>query len=37
MKRYVCKLLPEDTKLEITFQGNKLNSCFSMKDKTKFE
>ena len=37
MKRYVSKLLPEDTKLEITFRGNKLNSCFSMEDKIKFE
>ena len=37
MKRYVNKLLPEHTKLEITFTGKKLNSCFSIKDKTKFE
>ena len=35
MKRYVSKLLPEHTKLEIT--GKKLNSCFSIKDKTSFE
>ena len=34
MKRYVSKLLPEHTKLEITFTGKKLNSCFSIKDKT---
>ena len=37
MKRYVSKLLPEHTKLEITFTGKKLNSCFLIKDKTKFE
>ena len=37
MKRYVCKLLIEHAKLEITFTAKKLNSCFSMKDKTKFE
>ena len=37
MKRYVSKLLPEHTKLEITFTGKKLNSCFSLKDKTSFE
>ena len=37
MKRYVSKLLPEHTKLEITFTGKKLNSCFSIKDKTSFE
>ena len=37
MKRYASKLLPERTKLEITFAGKKLNSCFSIKDKTKFE
>ena len=35
--RYVCKLLPEHTKLDITFTGNKLNSYFSLKDKTSFE
>ena len=37
MKRDVSKLLPEHTKLEITFIGKKLNSCFSIKDKTSFE
>ena len=37
MKRYVNKLLPEHTKLEITFTGTKRNSCFSLKDKTSFE
>ena len=37
MKRYVSKLFPEHTKLEITFSGKKLNSCFSIKDKISFE
>ena len=37
MKRYVSKLLSEYTKLEITIIGKKLNSCFSIKDKTSFE
>ena len=37
MKRYVSKLLPEHMKLEITFTGKKLNSCFLFKDKTRFE
>ena len=37
MKRYVSQLLPEHTKLEITFKGKKLNSCFSIKHETKFE
>ena len=37
MKRYVSKLLPEHTKLEITFTGKKLDLCFSLKDKTSFE
>ena len=37
MKRYVSKLVPEHTKLEITFTVKKLNSCFSIKDKTSFE
>ena len=36
LKRYVSKLLPENTKLEITFISKKLNSCFSIKDKTNF-
>ena len=36
-KSYVSKLLPEHTKIEITFTGKKINSCFSIKDKTKFE
>ena len=31
MKRYVCKLLIEHAKLEITFTGKKLNSCFFNK------
>ena len=37
MERYASKLLPEHTKLKITFKGKKPNSCFSIKDKTKFE
>ena len=37
MKRYVSKLLPEHTKLEVTFTGKKSNSRFSIKDKAKFE
>ena len=37
MKGYVSKLLPEHTKLEISFKGKKLNSYFSLKDKTRFE
>ena len=37
MKRYVSKLLPEHTKLEITFTGKKFNSYFCIKDKTSCE
>ena len=37
MKRYASKLLPAQTKLEITFTCKKPNSCFSKKDKTNFE
>ena len=37
MKRYVSKLLLEHTKLEITFTGKKLSSCFSIKDEANFE
>ena len=32
-ERYVTKLLPEHTKLEINLTGKKLNSRFSLKDK----
>ena len=32
MKRYVSKLLPKHTKLEIPFTGKKLNSCFLLND-----
>ena len=28
MTRYANKVLPEHTKLEMTFTGTKLNSCF---------
>ena len=37
MKKNISKLLPDNAKLEITFTGKKLNSCFSIKDKTTFE
>ena len=37
MKRYVSKLILEHTKLELTLTGKKLNSCFSIKDKTSIE
>ena len=37
MKSYVSKLLPEHTKLKITFTGKKLNSFFSIKNKTIFK
>ena len=37
LNRYVSILLPDHTKLEITFTGEKRNSCFSIKDKTRFE
>ena len=37
MKRHVSKLVPEHAKLEITFTVKKLNSCFSLKDKTSFD
>ena len=37
MNRYVSILLPDHTKLEITFTGEILNWRFSIKDKTRFE
>ena len=37
MKRYVSKLLPEHTKLKITFTSKIFNSRLSIKHKTKFE
>ena len=37
MKRYVSILLPDHTKLEITFTGKKPNSCFPIKDKSSLE
>ena len=37
MKRYVNKILPENVKVQTTFTGKRLSSCFKTKDKTKFE
>ena len=31
------RLLPSNIKVQVSFTGNKLNSCFNIKDKTKFE
>ena len=36
MKSYVKKILPENVKVQTTYTGKRLNSCFKTKDKTKF-
>ena len=37
MKRYVNKILLENVKVQTTFTGKRLSSCFKTKDRTKFE
>ena len=37
MKMYVKKILPEIAKVQTTFTGKQLNSCFKTEDRTKFE
>ena len=37
IKKYVNKLLPNNTKIEVAFKSTKLRSCFNVKDKTDFE
>ena len=33
----IKRLLPSNIKVQVSFTGNKLNSCFNIKDKIKFE
>ena len=35
--RKTIKRLPSNIKVQVSFTGNKLNSCFNIKDKTKSE
>ena len=37
MKRYVNKILLENVKVQTTFTGKRLSSCFKTKDRTNFE
>ena len=37
MKGYVNIILPENVKVQTTFTGKRLSSCFKTKDRTKFE
>ena len=37
MKSYVNKILLENVKVQTTFTGKRLSSCFKTKDRTKFE
>ena len=37
MNKYVSKLLPNNTKVEVEYKSTKLSSCFNVKDKINFE
>ena len=37
VRKTIKRLLPSNIKTQVSFTGNKLSSCFSIKDKTKFE
>ena len=37
MNKYVSKLLPNNTKVEVVYKSTKLSSCFNVKDKIDFE
>ena len=37
IRKTIKRLLPSNVKVQVSFTGNKLNSCFNIKDKTKFE
>ena len=37
IRKTIKILLPSNIKVQVSFTGNKLNSCFNIKDKTKFE
>ena len=37
VRKTIKRLLPSNIKVQVSFTGNKLSSCFSIKDKTKFE
>ena len=37
IRKTIKRLLPSNIKVQVSFTGNKLNSCFNIEDKTKFE
>ena len=37
IRKTIKRLLPSNIKVQVSFTGNKLNSCFNIKDKTKFD
>ena len=37
IRKTIKRLLPSNIKVQVSFTGNKFNSCFNIKDKTKFE
>ena len=36
-RKTIKRLLPSNVKVQVCFTGNKLSSCYNIKDKTKFE
>ena len=37
IRKTIKRLLPSNIKVQVSFTGDKLNSCFNIKDKIKFE
>ena len=37
VRKTIKRVLPSNIKVQVSFTGNKLSSCFSIKDKTNFE
>ena len=37
VRKTIKRLLPSNIKVQVSFTGNKLSSCFNIKEKTKFE
>ena len=37
VRKTIKRLLPSNIKVQLSFTGNKLSSCFNIKDKSKFE
>ena len=37
VRKTIKRLLPSNIKVQVSFTGNKLSSCFNIKDKTRYE